>query len=480
MKFLDRFKNVLRFTVACLAFIAFDRPMVAQLTPGFTVTASDNADFLGQTLFPDSEGNPFRFDSAFLDFGFEALFPEEPIDPEDPLGPTFPMLGGFDDLEEQIPAAPQGSIGTFINNSAVYGIGDPGNTVRTGVAISSGFVENYGAGPNFSASTSEFFSTTASEEQTNLLREVSSTVDDFQDTTSLSINFTNVTQSNQVLDLFAVFGTEETPDFVGSAFNDGFGVFLNGQNIALQGGAPLNVDHPNHLPVSGTELDTVITSSAANGVTLPYVDLSTTVPIGSHELVIVLGDATDDGLDSTAYLSRDVTDQPVTGVALLPTTIAENGDFLFENIDLPAGEPIFIDPEIAIGYEYSVEELPGEVEALFGTVRVDPAGFDTEFTVNYFDQNGAEFFADIAAGEVFVFPEEADVLSFSILDIDPEQLLPADNPLAFATLLTFRNALNGATIIQAPISISAIPEPGAGLLLGVSMSLALMRRRKLA
>ena len=485
MKYFDQFKNLLRLAAVCLAFIAFDRPTVAQLSPGFVVTASDDATFLGQTLFPDSAGNSFRFDSASLDFGFEALFPQEPFDPEDPFfdpedpfGPGFPLLGGFDDLEVQIPATSQGSIGTFINNSAVYGIGDPGNTVRAGVAISSGIVEDYGAGPNFSASNGGFLGVTASEEQTNLLREVSSNVEDFQDATSLSINFTNVTQSNQVLDLFAVFGTEETPDFVGSAFNDAFGVFLNGQNIALQGGLPLNVDHPNQLPVTGTELDTVITAPAPNGVTLPYVDLSTSVPAGLNELVIVLGDATDDGFDSTAFLARDVTDQPVTGVALLPTTIDDDGDFLFEDIDLEAGEPIFIDPEIAIGYEYSVEELPGEAEALFGTVRVDPAGFDTAFTINYLDQNGEEVFADINAGETFVFPDEVDVLSFSILDIDPLELLPADNPLAFATLLSFRNDLNGATIIQAPISISAVPEPGAGLVLGVSMSIALMRRRK--
>ena len=478
MKYFDQFKNLLRLTAVCLAFIAFDRPTVAQLTSGFDVTASDDATFLGQTLFPSSAGDPFLFNSAFLDFGFEALFPEEPFDPEDPLGPSFPVLGGFEDLEEQVLAAPTASIGTFTNNSAVYGIGDPGNTVGTGIAISSGLVEDYGAGANFSPSNGGFLDTTASEEQTNLLREVSSTVDNFQDATSLSINFTNVTGTDQVLDLFAVFGTEETPDFVFSGFNDGFGVFLNGENIALQDNLPLNVDHPNQFPVAGTELDSVITSLTVNEVTLPYVDLSTNVPAGSHELVIVLGDATDAGFDSTAYLARDVTDQPVVGVALLPTTINEDGDFLFENIDLEAGEPIFIDPEIAIGYEYNVEELPGEAEALFGTVRVDPAGFDTDFTINYLDQNGVEVSEDIAAGVTFTFPENVDVLSFSILDIDPLSALPADNPTAFATLLTFRNDLNGATITQAPISISAVPEPGAGTLLGVSMSLALMRRRK--
>ena len=473
MKYFDRFKNFLRFSVACLAFIAFDRPVVAQLDPSFVVTASEDANFLGQTLFPSGAGDPFDFVSASLDFGFEALFPEEPLDPDDPLSPTFPVFGGFDDLEEQVLAAPQASIGTFTNSSAVYGIGDPSNTVGAGIAISSGLVENYGGSANFFSQNTGTLTTTASEEQTNLLREVSSNVEDFQDATSLSVSFTNVTTSDQVLDLFAVFGTEEAPGF----FNDAFGVFLNGQNIALQDDLPLNVDHPAQRPANGTELSTVITSPAANGVTLPYVDLTTTVPSGLNELVIVLGDAIDNFADSTAYLSRDVTDPPAASVALSPTTVSETGDFLFENTDLEAGEPTFIDSDIAIGYEFSVEELPDEAEALFGTVRVDPAGFDTFFTINYVDQNGAEFFADITAGEVFVFPEEADVVSFSILDIDPLLFPPDDNSFSVATLLTFRNDLNNATIIQAPI---AVPEPGAGLLLGVSMTLALTRRRKLS
>ncbi len=487
MKYQNRFRYALASAFVFCAFTGSTQTCVAQLgAPGFTVTASDDADFLGRILFPESEGNPFRFDSAFLDFGLEGL----PFE-DDPFGE-----GGGGDPGDAGPAAPRDTIGSFINNSAVYGIGDPGNTNATGIAISSGFVEDYGGGANFSGSstgsfgneefdpeTETFFGTAgprASEAQTALLEEVSPTAGGFfQDTTSLSVNFTNVTGTDQVLDLFAVFGTEETPDFVNTSFNDGFGVFLNGENIALQGDLPLNVDHPNHLPVFGTELDTVITSPGSpNGVTLPYVDLTTTVGAGQHELTIVLGDASDDAFDSTAYISRDVTDQPVVGVTLLPTTITEDGDFLFEGVTLAADEPLFIDPEIAIGYEYSVEELAGATEAIFGSVRVDPAGSDVDFTISYLDADGMEVLASLTAGQVFEFPDELDVLSFKVLDIDPLQNIPADNPLAFATLLTFRNALNNATVIQAPISISAIPEPGSAVLLLVGVSATLLRRRR--
>jgi len=321
---------------------------------------------------------------------------------------------------------------------------------------------------------------TANAAQTDLLDEISpSALGNFQDTTSLNITFTNVTQTDQVLDLFAVFGTEETPTFVGTNFNDGFGVFLNGENIALQGGLPLNVDHPDQTPVFGTELDTLITGSDdAGGARLPYIDLTTTVGAGQHELTIVLGDGSDDQLDSTAFLSRDVSDQLVESVALLPNTINQEGGFQFEDITLDAGEQLFIDPDIAIGYEYSVEQSASATEAIFDSVRVDPAGFDINFTLSYEDQDGTELFETITAGQVFVFPAEAEVSSFRITDIDSFDNLSPDDPLAFATLLTFRNDLLNATVVQTPISIAAIPEPSPSVLLLVGLSTAFLRRRR--
>ena len=256
----SKFKNSLTSLLLCFAPAVWVQTAVAQLEPGLVVTASDDATFLGQTLFPNSVGSPFRFDSAFLDFGLEGA----PFTIDDD---GFPVPGEI----EPTPVNTLPTIGTFINNSAVFGIGDPGNTVATGIAISSGLVESFSGGPNFSGSTTGSFGTfepldpldpfgpasgvngpTASAEQTSLLTDLSPAAGGvFQDTTSLSINFTNVTQTDQVLDLFAVFGTEETPDFTGTGFNpfnDAFGVFLNGENIALQDNLPLNVDHPINVP----------------------------------------------------------------------------------------------------------------------------------------------------------------------------------------------------------------------------------------
>ena len=138
MKFIEKFKCPLAVVVVWFLSALCARTSVAQLV----VTATDDAAFLGQSLFPSSIGDPFQFNNAALDFGFDDSF-------------------GKGELGR--------SIGTFTNNTSVYGIGDPGNTVAAGIAISSGVVENYSSGPNFSGSTSGFLDTTASDEQVSLL-----------------------------------------------------------------------------------------------------------------------------------------------------------------------------------------------------------------------------------------------------------------------------------------------------------------------
>jgi len=123
MKYRDRFVCAIAAFLAYCALVGYNQTCVAQTTTGLSVTASDDAEFLGRTLFPGSEGED----------GLPVGEPEEA-------------------------AGPRASIGTFVNSSAVYGIGDSENTVAAGIAISSGLVENYGGGANFSGGTSGFFS----------------------------------------------------------------------------------------------------------------------------------------------------------------------------------------------------------------------------------------------------------------------------------------------------------------------------------
>ena len=67
MKYQTTFKFALSSALVCFALMGYAQTSVAQATTGFTVTASDDAEFLGRSLFSDSVGDPFRFESAVLD-----------------------------------------------------------------------------------------------------------------------------------------------------------------------------------------------------------------------------------------------------------------------------------------------------------------------------------------------------------------------------------------------------------------------------
>jgi hypothetical protein len=90
---------------------------------------------------------------------------------------------------------------------------------------------------SFSRSSMEFLPL----RQTSPLNQVS-TANDFNDVTELDITFTAGPNTTQVF-FNTVFASAEYPCCVGS-FIDGFGLFLNGANIAFAGGNPVNIDNP--------------------------------------------------------------------------------------------------------------------------------------------------------------------------------------------------------------------------------------------
>jgi hypothetical protein len=96
------------------------------------------------------------------------------------------------------------------------------------------------------------------------------------------------------------------------------------------------------------------------------------------------------------------------------------------------GFPIFIDPEVAIGYVYTVD--PGDPS--FASVLVpDPLpGGDDTFELQFESQT-----MSLAAGEQLDFTVSAPegVSSFTIRGIDPEEGLDPEDPFAFVTGVTF-------------------------------------------
>jgi len=189
------------------------------------------------------------------------------------------------------------SSGTFTNAAGTYGIG-------SGIVISSGNVLAYDTGPNNSTGTSTEYGGSGigvSAAQQTILGAITGQSEHF-DATQLDITFT--TSTGEVF-FNVVFGSEEWPEFVG-AFQDGFGLLLDGINIAFVNGKPVNIDHPDMKAVLGTELDGILCPApAAGGPCNPVLTFSATGldTSAQHDLMFIIADANDGALDTTAYIA---------------------------------------------------------------------------------------------------------------------------------------------------------------------------------
>ncbi|MBN8279265.1 MAG: VPLPA-CTERM sorting domain-containing protein [Gammaproteobacteria bacterium] len=242
--------------------------------------------------------------------------------------------------------SPLTSSGTYTNSTNTYGIG-------SGVVLSTGGVEGaelqgtpvwpgYGDGDNTTEGNGYPFGTgfdvggipdpndpppgtPATAAQEGLLDPITGdpatqTFYDHFDVTELVINFDMQSGFDRV-SFNIVFGSEEYPEFVESPFIDGFGMFLNGVNIAQVGGKPVNIKHPDMTDtVTGTELDGVL---APNGN--PVLTFSGLANPTGNTLRFIVADTSDGIYDTTVYFSalKGINEVPLpAGVWLLGTGVA--------------------------------------------------------------------------------------------------------------------------------------------------------------
>jgi PEP-CTERM motif len=180
------------------------------------------------------------------------------------------------------------SSGTFTNVAGTYGIG-------SGIVISSGNVNDYNTGPNTTGSKTTSYGVAATAAQELILDAITGSFNHF-DVTQLDIDFTTSTGS---VFFQVVFGSEEWPEFVNSSFIDGFGLLLDGVNIAFVLGLPVNINHPAMAGISGTELDGVLAPGGNPLLTFSASGLSS----GTHTLTFIVSDTSDTVLDTTAYIA---------------------------------------------------------------------------------------------------------------------------------------------------------------------------------
>lgn len=192
------------------------------------------------------------------------------------------------------------STGTYTNASNTYGIGD-------GILISSGSVADYGDGPNTSDSQTTGYGpggggVPALPAQEALLDPITGGGFDHFDVTQIDIGFDMLPGATDVF-FNVTFGSEEFPEYVGSDFIDGFGLFVNGVNIADVAGLPVNINHPAMLAAPGTELDGILGGSQGAFGALVH---TFTAPVNAtgNSLTFIVADTSDAILDTTAYISQ--------------------------------------------------------------------------------------------------------------------------------------------------------------------------------
>jgi PEP-CTERM motif len=178
----------------------------------------------------------------------------------------------------------------------------------SGIVISNGDAATDGTTGPFQESFSVAYGVPATASEANLLNQVS-TANSFNDVTELDITFTAGPDTTQVF-FNTVFASAEYPVFVGQ-FVDGFGLFLNGVNIAFAGSDPVNIDNPGMVntgfPIDGGNDGSAFQTTPLGGVLVENGSAVITyggnvIPGSTNTLTFIVADANDSNLDTAAFI----------------------------------------------------------------------------------------------------------------------------------------------------------------------------------
>lgn len=244
---------------------------------------------------------------------------------------------------------------------------------------------------------------------------------------------------------------------------DGVTVLIYDKSVLVNGSADLVYAHSMPGSTNSYTLPTVL----GGGVTLhpgkPYV-----VALKGLILRNPLGTFTNQNTASQSVSYFDFTPL-TTGVPVYLPTVGTGSGFSY-SMTVVAGTEYFIDPSIAIGYEYEI----GLGDPNFASVllpNIQAADFDLSYLVG-----GSWLSTMVAPGGTFEFPSNG-VSHFTVTGIDPALKLAPGNTTAFVTGLTFTGD-GSFTGTQVPI-IENVPEPNSLALWSVGVAgLVIGRRRR--
>jgi|SRR5688572_4880838 len=183
-----------------------------------------------------------------------------------------------------------GSVGTFADGATSIGI-DSGILLTSGSAAEA-------VGPNDTSSQTTSNGLGGDNHLNSLIPGYTT-----YDATTLSFDFTTDTG-----DLYFnyVFASEEYNEYVGTAFNDVFGFFVDGVNIALLPGTttPVSINNVNlgSNPGSYINNDPAVLDTQYDGLTTVLTAVVTGLTAGVHTIKLAIADAGDTILDSGVFI----------------------------------------------------------------------------------------------------------------------------------------------------------------------------------
>lgn len=162
-----------------------------------------------------------------------------------------------------------------------------------------------------------------------------------------------------------------------------------------------------------------------------------------------------------------------TNVQLPMVKLTATGpQYQFHTGSFVAGEPVFIDPQVATGYIYET----GATDPNFASVELPNIGNLGPYDLYLWNGSAFVFDTMLAANTMFDFGL-GGVSEFEVLGIDPNLGLDPENTTAFITELTFVSTGN-FTGTMTPITTN-VSEPGSlALLVSGLLGVGLIRRRK--
>ncbi len=244
------------------------------------------------------------------------------------------------------------------------------------------------------------------------------------------------------------------------------------------------------LPGGGTSGNIVSVNLAAsktsytvnpNDFTLPNyqfkLDTNYSIEISLIQTKDGTGNANNANLQAIARSYADFTPKAGNSPVVNLPVVLENGSFKFDITVVP-GVTYYIDPEVAIGYDYAI----GAGDPLFLSVDLPDDIGDGLYDIYGYDAGGQLVLLahDWNGANVFSFgPDGVD--RFRVLGIETGAGLDPNSTTAFITGLTF-NGAGQFTGTQTPITVTIdpnqVPEPAGLAFAALGLVMVLRRRRR--